>query len=314
MRFATCLLATFVLAVVGCGPQGEQPLPQQGMRIAGGLPGGVYRIYASAYAKVLNEHVPRLRASALTTEGSVDNLRRLDAGTAEVAFSLADSAGPAVHGRSPFSRPLRIVALARLYDDYVQVVARGDSGLDEVTDLRGKTVSIGAPRSGTALTATRVLKHLRLRGVRGPLTRSLPLQESTDALRAREIDAFFWSGGLPTDAIEKLSAAVPVRLLALPAGTAAALDSNLYTETHIPPNVYDSGRPTRTVTAANLLVVREDLSNETAFRLTRALFEHQRELERRHPEARRLNRRDARSTYPLDLHPGAARWYRESRP
>ena len=314
MRPAICLLVTFLLVGAGCGQQAETPLPEQKIRIASGLPGGVYRVYARAYAEVLNAHVPRLRASALTTEGSVENLRRLDARTAEVAFSLADTAGPAKAGRSPFKRRLRIKALARLYEDYVQVIARREAGLDGVTDLKGKTVSIGARGSGTALTAKRILKHLGMRGARGPRTLSLPLRQSADALAAGRIDAFFWSGGLPTAAIENLSAEVRLRLLALPVGTAAALDRDLYTETQIPQYVYDSGRAARTVAAGNLLVVREDLPEETAFRLTRALFEHRRELERHHSEARGLNRRDARSVYPLDLHSGAARWYRESRP
>lgn len=315
VRSATCLLAALVLAVAACGGRDEEPLPEQEIRIASGLAGGVYREYAGAFRDVINEHVPRLRASVLTTQGSVENLQRLEAGTAKLAFSLADTARPAIRGRGPFARRLRIVALARLYDDYVQVIARSGSGLERVTDLdSSRTVSIGARRSGTALTARAILRHLRLDGPRGPMVRSLPLQESADALLAGEIDAFFWSGGLPTDTIKDLSGMMRLRLLALPVGTGAALDpsGNLYDETSIPSYVYETGIPVPTITAANLLVVRVDMPEETAFRLTRALFEHKRELETRHPEARRLNLRDARSTYPLNLHPGALRWYREA--
>lgn len=315
VRSATCLLAALVLAVSACGPRDEEPLPQQEIRIASGLPGGVYRVYARALADVLDQHVPRLRASVLTTDGSVENLRRLQAGTADVAFALADTAAPAIEGKPPFERPLKVVSLARLYEDYVQVIARAGSRLERVTDLRqGRTVSIGAPGSGTALTARRVLRHLGLDGPRGPIVRSLPLQQSADALLGGEIDAFFWSGGLPTKTVTDLSGMVRIRLLELPPGTAAALDprGNLYDETRMPRNFYDTGISVRTITAANLLVVREDMPEETAFRLTRALFEHQRELEAQHPEAQRLNLRDARSTYPLNLHRGALRWYREA--
>lgn len=307
------LLAT---ALIACGSGREGTLPAEQVRIATGLPGGVYRVYGTALADVVNEHLRPLRASVLTTQGSVENLQRLDARQAEIAFTLADSAAPALAGDRPFAAPVRIAALARLYDDYVQVIARRDSGLRLVSELARKTVSIGARRSGTALTAMRILKlpGLRLRGSRAPKVRSLPLQDSADALAAGTIDAFFWSGGLPTEAIAELRRKVPITLLELAAGTAARLDPNLYTEIQIPQYIYGGQRAVRTVTAANLLVVREDLPEEMAFQLTRGLFEHQPELESAHPEARRLNARAAIATYPVRLHPGAARWYREQRP
>jgi len=73
-------------------------------------------------------------------------------------------------------------------------------------------------------------------------------------------------------------------------------------------------RPVSTIVAANLLVVRRDMDEESAHRLTRLLFEHRRELETAHGEARRLNLRRAIATYPVDLHPGAARFYRDAEP
>ena len=310
----TLLLA--VLVAGGCGGEEEQPLPTGDVRIATGLDGGVYWPYGRAIAKAVNRHLPALRASALTTQGSVENLQRLDEGQADVAFTLADTAGPAKAGTPPFSSAVPVVALARIYDDYVQVIARADSGLRSVADLARRRISIGAPRSGTALTAKRILglPHLRLGGSRKPQNDELGLRDSADALAAGRIDAFFWSGGLPTQAIVELQEKVTIRLLDLPDGTAAQLDPNLYTESQIPRYVYGGARPVSTVAAANLLVVRRDLPAEMAFRLTRLLFDHQRELEAAHDEARRLNLRKAIATYPLDLHPGAARFYREAGP
>jgi TRAP transporter TAXI family solute receptor len=309
-------LLSLVFAAGACGGDEEPRLTPADIRIATGLPGGVYRVYGRTLAEVVTEHLRPLHGSALTTQGSVDNLQRLARGQADVAFSLADTAGRAIAGGPPFGRPVRIVALARLYDDYVQVIARRSSSLVSIGDLARKTVSIGAPRSGTALTARRMLSlpKLRLRGSRAPHVRMLGLEDSADALAAGKIDAFFWSGGLPTDAVTALRRRVPITLLELPTGIAADLDPNLYTETQIPQAYYGGTHAVRTVAAANLLVVRRDMSPETAFRLTRVLFEHRRELERAHPEARRLNARKAIATYPLRLHPGAERWYRQGGP
>lgn len=304
------LAILLMVALASCGDNDERPLPAAQLRIATGLPGGVYRVYGTALAIAVNDHVPRLRAKALTTEGSVENLQLLDRRGAEIAFTLADTAQPALHGTGPFSHPVKIAALARLYDDYVQVIARKESQFN-ITELAGKTVSIGAPGSGTALTAKRILKLLNLRGPRGPHIKQLTLKASADALAAGRIDAFFWSGGLPTQTIDTLTDTVPIRLIELPAGVAARLDPDLYTETRVPRYVYDLERAVRTVAAANLLVVRQDMPDEKAFRITRLVFEHQDELERKHAEARRLSRDSAIDTYPLDLHPGAVRWYQQ---
>jgi hypothetical protein len=307
------------LTFAACGGGDDPPLPAEQVRVATGQRGGVYRVYGKALADLVNRYLRPLRASAQETQGSVENLQRLGDGRADVAFTLADSAAPALRGTSPFSRPIRLAALAHLYDDYVQVIARASSHLKTITDLHGRTVSIGPPRSGTALTATRILElpGLGLRGARAPRILRLPLRASANALAAGRIDAFFWSGGLPTNAIVDLKRMMlkrkqPIRWLALPARTAEHLDPNLYAETVIPQFVYGPEGAVRTVTAANLLVVRKDLPDAVAFRLTGLLFEHQRELEHAHQEARRLNKGAAITTYPLDLHPGAARWYREN--
>lgn len=306
------VLATALLA--GCSDDSEAPLPAGQLRVATGLDGGVYRVYGRALARVLDRELRPMRSTDVPTEGSINNLQLLDARRAEIAFSLADATLPARDGTKPFERPVKLAALASLYKDYLQIIVREDSGLRSMADLAGKTVSIGARRSGTALEARAVLglPTIGLRGKRAVKMRSLTLEQSTAALRSRRIDAFFWSGGLPTAAIEELREKVDIRLIGLPEGTANELDPELYTEAQIPQHFYDTD-PVNTVIASNLLVVRQDLPAEVAYRITRALFEHQRELERQHPQAARLNLRSATSPYPLQMHPGALRWYREAR-
>jgi uncharacterized protein len=307
------VLATALLT--GCADDSETPLPAEKLRVATGLDGGVYRVYGSALAHILDRELRPMRVTAVPTEGSIENLQLLDSGRADIAFALADAALLAVEGKSRFSRPVKIAALARLYDDYLQIIVRQDSTLRGIEDLAGKTVSIGAKGSGTAVEARRILRlsTVGLRG-RGPVKmRSLTLKESTAALIAGDIDAFFWSGGLPSEAIVDLRKEVDIRLLGLPEGTAKELDDELYTDAPIPEDVYGKEGAVNTVIASNLLVVRQDLSAEVAYRITRALFGHKRELEKKHPQATRLNLGSATRTYPLKLHPGARRWYREAR-
>ncbi len=313
------VLVAAVLAMVllaGCADDSEAPLPAGNLRVATGLDGGVYRVYGQALADILDRELRPMRVSAVSTDGSIENLQLLDAGRAHVAFSLADAALLAVDGRSRFSRPVKVAALARLYDDYLQIIVRRkDSKLRRIADFAGKTVSIGAKGSGTAVQARRILRlpTVGLRGRAPVRTLSLTLKESTAALKAGKIDALFWSGGLPSEAIVDLGKTVDIRLIGLPEGTAGQLDSELYTDAAIPEDVYGKEGAVNTVIASNLLVVRQDLRAEVAYRITRALFAHKRELVKKHPQARRLNVASATQTYPLKPHPGALRWYREAR-
>lgn len=312
---AAALAAVLGMVVLAsCGEDSEAPLPAGQLRIATGLDGGVYLVYGTELASILSRELQPLSAVAAQTEGSVKNLDRLVAGRADVGFTLADSAALALAGKKPFTRPARIAALARLYDDYLQIVVRDDSDIDHISDLAGKKVSIGARGSGTALEAQSILR-LPTMGLRGrPAVRRQhrTLKQSTAALAGRRIDAFFWSGGLPTEAIVNLRQTVKIRLIGLPPGTAKELDPDLYSDTQIPRYVYGAGGAVRTVIASNLLVVREDMAAETAYRITRALFGHKKELEAKHEQAKRLNPRSAIETFPLSLHPGAKRWYREA--
>lgn len=306
------LLALAVLA--SCGGSSEAPLRAGTLRVATGLDGGVYRVYGRELARVLDKDLKPLRAQDVHTDGSVENLKLLSADRAEVVFTLADSASLALAGKAPFTRPAKIVALARLYDDYLQIVVREDSDIERLSDLADKVVSIGARGSGTALEAQSILRlgTIGLRGKAAVRKTFLTLTESTAALEDGRIDAFFWSGGLPSEAIVALRKTVEIRLIGLPAGTAKKLDPDLYSETEIPRYVYGRGGAVRTVIASNLLVVRDTLDDEVAYRITRALFEHKQELVKEHEQAKRLNLRSAIATFPLELHPGAKRWYREA--
>ncbi|HEX8156024.1 MAG TPA: TAXI family TRAP transporter solute-binding subunit [Solirubrobacteraceae bacterium] len=303
-----------VISLSGCGSD-EAPLPPRSLRIATGNAGGVYAAYGEGLAGIVNRRLPRLRASVLHTDGSVANLRRLATGRAEVAFTLADSAADALRGAGRFSERVSIAAVARLYDNYVQLIVGRDAKIGRVEDLAGRDISIGAPGSGTALIAQRVLKLAHLVGAQAPRRRTLDVDRSAAALASGQIAAFFWSGGLPTPAIERLARNVPIKLLDM-GGVGSQLNrryGDLYTQTRIPRTAYGRAGAVRTVSVANFLVVRRDLDDETAYRLTRLLFERHDELKRAHPEAARLNARAAIATSPVALHRGARRWYQQAR-
>ncbi|MFF5209305.1 TAXI family TRAP transporter solute-binding subunit [Streptosporangium sp. NPDC000396] len=308
---ALTVLSALMAVLVACGADAPRSSP---LLIATGQRGGVYFDYGTGLAKAISAELPGVRPQVLTTGASVDNLRMIASGRADVAFTLADSAALAVRGEPPFDRPQPVRALARLYDNYVHLVVRANSGITSPAHLRGRVISGGAAGSGTEVIAKRLLGVTGLDPDRDLTVRSMDLGTSAEALRAGAIDAFFFSGGLPTKTISELAGQKLIRLVDLRsyASPMRRRYGEFYSERTIPASTY--GLPeSGTIGVPDYLIVRQDMDDALAHDLTELLFTHREALELAHPEARRLNVRAAFSTDPVILHPGAVRYYRDTR-
>ena len=200
------------MTLAACSPN-DPPGGEGRLSIATGGSGGVYQVYGGGLADVLQRDLPDSPTTAETTSASVDNLLLVDGGDSDVAFSLADSAIDAVRGDQTFERPLKLRALATLYPNITQVVTMADSGIESIEDLKGKTVSVGSPNSGTEVIALRLMDAAGLDPDEDIAKRGLGVGESVQAMRDGSIDAFFWSGGVPTAAIVDAATTDDIRLL-----------------------------------------------------------------------------------------------------
>jgi TRAP transporter TAXI family solute receptor len=310
-----------VAALTACGGASgpsESASTKRRLSIATGGTGGVFYPYGGGIAKIISENIPNVEATAEVTAASVDNLKFLKQGTSDLAFTMADTAQDAALGADAFSDFGKVPArtLAMLYSSYVHLVTTAGAGIARVADLRGRTVSIGSPGSGTAILAGRILTAAGINPQRDLRTQSLGVAQSADALKDGKIDAFFWNGGLPTAAVVELanSPGVTPRFLPtdemLPALQQAHGES-LYYRAIIPKDTYSTGADVPVVAVANLLVVSETMPEPLAYDITRLLFEKQDELAAIHPQARELSLSTALTGSPVPFHPGAIRYYRE---
>ncbi|MFC5747510.1 TAXI family TRAP transporter solute-binding subunit [Actinomadura rugatobispora] len=304
-----------VLAVlVSCAAACSESAPDEGrLLIAAGGGSGVYHAYAQGLARAAQ--LEEMRPRVLATASAADNLRRVAEGTADVAFAPADLAALAAAGRPPFTALPRVAALARLYDEHTHLVVPADSGVHALPDLRGRRVSTGAPGTDTELVATRLLGSAGIDPDKEVRRLRLPVREAAAALRDRRVDAFFFSGGVPNEAITQLTHVMGVRLVDLGAyvGPLRRFHGDFYEERSIPASAYRLFAAPRTVGVPSYLVVASSMPADRALALTRMLFARKDVLVATRPEALYLNRRAAISTGPLPLHPGAARYYRESK-
>jgi uncharacterized protein len=307
------LVVSLFFAVASCSNDGQPPA--RFLSIATGGTGGVYYPYGGGLAKVLNENLPGVRATAEVTAASVDNLKLIRDRRADIAFVLADTLADAVAGRGPFEgRPVPAASLAVLYSNYTHIVTTAASGISSIADLRGKTVSTGSPGSGTEVIAVRVLRAAGLDPDRDVTRQGLGATESAGALKDGKVAAFVWTGGLPTAAIQDLAHSQGMTIRLLPsADLLPALRRDygeLYFPLVIPAGAYRGiDQPVAVVGVANVLVVNRAMPDDLAHDITRVLFEKKGELAAIHPEAAHLSLERASAGSPAPYHPGALRYY-----
>lgn len=288
--------------------EGQRPLS---LTIATGGTSGIYHGYGQALAAQLSDQYG-IEVEVLSTGGSVDNLQLVADGTADVAFSAADAVADAVDGEGAFSDPVEVKALARVYDDFAHLVVPADSPVEEITDLRGLRVSVGAPRSGTSLIAGRVLEAAGV-PIDDLRVTELGITESIDALEHGSLDAVFWSGGLRTPGIVGLSQDMPVRLIPL-GDVVDGLRTQYghgYRHGVVPEGVYGVADDVETLAVPNVLVVGPGIPDGVAHGLVQTLFETRSEISALVPSAALLDRSRAIYTEPAELQAGALRYYQE---
>jgi TRAP transporter TAXI family solute receptor len=311
------LVVALVLALAGCSSGGDAPASRF-VSIATGGTGGVYYPYGGGIAKILNENLPGVRATAEVTAASVDNLKLIRDRRVDLAFTYADTLADAVKGRGPFqtSGPVPVAGLAVLYANYMHVVTLASSEIRGIRDLRGRTISTGAPGSGTEILAFRLLRAAGLDPDRDVHRQGLGASESAESLKDGKIDAFFWGGGVPTPAVQDLSHTPGISIRLLPTGELLPAlvkeFGDVYFGTEVQADVYRGvGASVPVVGSSNVLVVHVSMEEQLAYDITRLLFEKQNELGMIHPEARKLSLKTAAAGSPAPFHPGAVRFYRE---
>jgi TRAP transporter TAXI family solute receptor len=309
-RLLLSALAASLLLLSACGE------PQKILSIVTGGTGGVYYPLGGALANVLSAELTDYQVSAEVTGGSVDNLKLVAAGSADVGFSMVDAAWDALHGRDKFKgTPLPIRTLAVLYPNHMHAVTVEASGIKSVQQFARRRVSVGSPGSATEIMALRVLEAYELQD--SVEKERLSVAESVNAIKDGKIDAFFWAGGLPTGAVTDLAATPGVRIRLLDIGDAVAKMNEqygpLYTEGRIAKNTYPGlSADVRNATVWNILFVNATMNEDLAYDIAKRLFERRDALIAVHKEAEQISlTNQERRLSPIPFHPGAVRYFRE---
>ena len=276
---------------------------------------GVYYPIGVGLSQIYSDGIAGSKTSVQATKASVENLNLLQAGRGELALALGDSVADAKNGveDAGFKAPLtKLRALGGAYPNYIQIVASKESGIKTLADLKGKTISVGAPKSGTELNARAIFKAAGLTYEDMGKVQYLPFAESVELIKNRQLDATLQSSGLGMAAIRDLSSVMPLNYVAIPSEVVAKIGNPAYQSAMIPANTYDGqAEAVPTVAITNILVTRADLPDDVVYDMTRLLFDNLGRLGNSHSAAKDIKLEAAAQNLPIPLHPGAERYYKE---
>ncbi|MET9885864.1 TAXI family TRAP transporter solute-binding subunit [Streptomyces sp. NPDC006430] len=312
------VLGVLGLLVWWLRPFGEPQLKGD-LTFSTGVRTGVYHRYGQLLDQALARDMPGVRVRLETSEGSQENLRRVATGKADFTIATADAVSKYRADEEPGAERLR--GVARLYDDYVQLVVPADSAVQSARDLRGKRVAVGQSGSGVRLVSERLLTAAKLDPARDITPVSIGIDTMPAELEAGRIDAFFWSGGLPTNAVRELSERFDIRLVQLgdlvEALQRSGSPARYYRAAVMPQDAYTRARNTSavaTLAVPNLLVTTERTDPGLTEQFTRTVILSRDRIGQEVHAAQLVDLRTAIYTDPLDLHEGARRYYRSVKP
>ena len=276
---------------------------------------GVYYPLGVALSKIYSDALPGTKVQVQSTKASVENLNLLQAGRGEIAFSLGDTVSAAWNGdeEAGFKKKLdKLRGITALYPNYIQIVASKDSGIKTLADLKGKRVSVGAPKSGTELNARKVFAAAGLTYQDLGKVEYLPFGESVELIKNRQLDATLQSAGLGVASIRDLANSLPITVVSVPTEVVTKIGDAAYIAATIPVGTYEGQAvAVPTVAIVNYLVSTSDVPDDIAYQMTRQLYEHRDALVAAHAAAKDIRLEDATKGMPIPLHPGAEKYLKE---
>ena len=280
------------------------------IRIATGGESGIYYAFGDALANLLEKHL-KMTVTTIPSGGSMDNIRMLRSGRADIAFVQNDIMTYAYNGTNLYSSegPFQdFYAIASLYPETCQIITRRN--ITGIMGLKGRRVSIGAEGSGTELNALQILNSYGINYADVNVDH-LSFSASVRAFREGKIDAFFCTAGVPTPAISELANDEEIRILSIGDAHARLIISEYpyYRRQTISKGVYAGiGEDVETVAVKAALAASRNLSEEMVLEIMKIMFENASEISKEAPGVS-LIRGPAVEGLPIPLHPGAEKFF-----
>ncbi|HIF9366800.1 TAXI family TRAP transporter solute-binding subunit [Photobacterium damselae] len=309
---SSAIAATLLLA--------GQASAQEFITIGTGSVTGVYYPTGGAICKLVNKDRKdhNIRCSVESTGGSIYNINTLRSGELDFGVVQSDWQYHGYNGSSKFKEQgpyPKLRAVFSIHTEPFNIIARADSGIKTLADLKGKRVNIGNPGSGDRATMGVVMDALGWTEKDFKLASELKGSERSQALCDNKIDAFIYMVGHPNGSIKEATTSCNAKLIPVTGEAIEKIiaDNPYYTATEVPSDMYQGNDDVESFGVAATLVTSTDVSDDAVYALTKAVFENFDTFKRLHPAFAHLKPQDmVKNGISIPLHPGAIRYYKEA--
>ena len=286
--------------------------------VATGGTGGTYYPLGGMLAQLISNKASvdgkKISATAEAAGASVGNAKLLGTKDIESAFVAADILDAAYNGKAQFANaPLKnLRALGALYPETVQLITRADSGINSVKDLKGKSISSGAPGSGQYQLVTDLLKVYGM--ARSDVKEdSSSFTQAVDKIKDGNLHATLITGGVPVAAVTDFAQSHALKIIPLAGPEVAALlkEQPYYTQVQSPANSYKgqtAAIPTLAVMA--IWATHDGVPENQAYEVTKALYDNIAIMGQVHVQGQNISLSTATAVAGVPLHPGALRYFK----
>ena len=307
--FKLLLLLPIIALLIGCGGENST---SKAIRLGTGGTGGMYYAYGTELAKMIDAEGKGHALDVKMTAGSAANLRLLREKFLDLAIVQSDTLSNAINGRGVFAAAgpgVGYAAVAGLYTEACQIVVSKNSGINNVSELVGKRVSVGERESGVLQNAEQILMA---HGLTFEMIETVYMSftDAASAMEKGQIDAFFITAGAPTAAIADLANHKEIKILSIEPD----VQNNMmklykgYTRCTIPANTYTGQtEEVNTIGVKAVLVASTDLKDDEVTYFTEFIFKNADKLP--HNTSDKLTVDYAIQDIPASFHAGAANFY-----
>ncbi len=281
---------------------------------------GVYYPTGGAICRLVNKTRKKhgIRCSVESTGGSIYNLNTIKGGELDMGIVQSDWQFHSYHGSSKFKKQgafKELRAVFSVHPEPVTLVARADSGITHIDQLKGKRLNIGNPGSGTRGTWEVLEKALGWTRKDLKLATEYKSAEMSQAMCDNKIDAFFWLVGHPSGSTKEATTTCDSRLVTVtgPAVSKLISDNDYYRSATIPGGMY-RGNPKDTTTygVGATFVSSTKTKPEVIYQVVKAVFDNFDKFKKFHPAFKTLKEKEMISDgLSAPLHDGAKKYYKE---
>lgn len=330
---SVCLLITLSTILAGCGgststqssseKSSNPSAPSTSKKpifvnIATATTAGVYYALGNGIADLWNQKVENIKASAQATAGSPQNVKLMSKNEAQVAFVQNGVAFDAWNGTGQFNGDAQkdLRALTYLYPNLCYFVVRADSGINSLSDIKGKTVAPGPVGSGTEVNAREILSvaGIDYQNNKDAKAQFVGNSEAAQMLVDDQVDVTYIAGGLPHASVVEMATSTDVKILPIEGELRDKLIEkyNWYFPITIPANSFKGQpEPIETVAVANLLVGRADLPENVVYDMMKTMYENTQQLSASFKGASKMKPEEGINGVTLPLHPGSVKYFQE---